>query len=97
MGVAPTLTNCFVFLLAAFPVPSWLFKLWLSKAQPLLGSQKHQPHLLAICRIPYLLRRGFDHMKFMDFTVMAGNKVVYLLWRIGLVKFWRKFVVPTYS
>lgn len=95
VGVAPTLANCLVFLLATFPVPDWLFERWLGKARPLLDNQQHYPNLLAICRIPFLIRRAFDHMKFMDFTVTSGNKIVYLIWKIGLIKFWRKHVIPS--
>lgn len=97
IGVAPTLANCMVFLLAVFPIPDRLFKSWLSKAQPILSTQKHYPNLLAVCRTIFLIRRGVDHIKFIDFSVTAGNKMIYLFWKFGLVKFWRNHVLPRYT
>lgn len=97
MGVVPTMANCLVFLLATFPVPNWLFKLLLRKSEAVRSKQKHRPGFLAICRTLYLIRRGFDHLKFMDFTVVGGSRSCYLLWKIGLVQFWRRYVIPKYA
>ena len=96
VGVAPTFANCFLFLLVAIPLPSWLFERWLKQVKPLLSKQEHYPRLLAVSRSIYLLRRGFDHFKVLDFSVFSGNQSSYFLWKIGLISFWRKYMIPSY-
>ena len=92
VGVAPTLANCLVFILAVFRLPNWLFEYWLDKSQPILSKQKYYPKFLAVCRTVYLVQRGIDHLKFMDFSVFEGNKMTYLLWKSGFVRFWREYI-----
>ena len=96
VGVFPSLANCLVFIMAAMPIPDWVFQRWLKKVQPVLSPQKHHPYLLAVCRAVFLVRRFFDHLKFMDFTVITGNKIVYLAWKVGLVKFWQKHILAKF-
>jgi hypothetical protein len=32
-------------------------------------------------------------MRFMDFSVITG-KVGYVFWRLGIISFWRRFLIP---
>lgn len=97
LGVAPTLANCLVFLMAAVRVPGWLYERWLRKAQPLTKAEKKHGALLLACRAVFFVRRAWDHLRFMDFTVMAGNKLCWLLWKTGAIRLWQKHMVPQYA
>jgi hypothetical protein len=96
VGVAPTLANCLVFILSSVPIPNWLFEKWLDKARPLLSKQQHYPRFLRFCRLIYLFRRAVDHLRFMDFSVLTGT-TGYVLWRLGVIAFWRKHFVPKFK
>jgi radical SAM superfamily enzyme YgiQ (UPF0313 family) len=96
VGVAPTLANCLLFLLSSVPVPNWLFERWLREAKPFRAEQAFYPTLLKICRFVYLVRRAFDHLRFMDFSVLTG-RLGYALWRLGVIGFWRKHFIPKYT
>ena len=41
-------------------------------------------------------KRAFDHLRFMDFSVLPG-KVGYYLWKFGIIGFWRKFILKSYQ
>lgn len=96
VGVAPTLANCLVFILSSVPVPNWLFERWLNKAKPVTTEQPHYPSLLQFCRLIYLARRAFDHLRFMDFCVLTGS-MGYVLWWLGVIEFWQKHLVPKFT
>ena len=43
----------------------------------------------------YLIKRAFDHLRFMDFSVIPG-KTGYVLWKLGVIKFWQRFFLRHY-
>jgi radical SAM superfamily enzyme YgiQ (UPF0313 family) len=96
VGVAPTLANCLVFVLSSVPIPSWLFEKWLGKARPLMSKQEHYPRFLRFCRLIYLFRRAYDHLRFMDFSLLTGW-TGYMMWRSGAIAFWQRHFVPKYK
>ena len=51
---------------------------------------------LKFCRFVYLARRAFEHLRFMDFSVLTG-RLGYALWRLGVITFWRKHFIPKYT
>lgn len=93
---APTLANCLVYMEATGRVPSWLFRFMLRFARPLMAEQVRVPLLNTVCRVAYLVRRGFDHLRHMDFSVMTG-RVGYALWKVGFIRWWRERFVPRYQ
>jgi anaerobic magnesium-protoporphyrin IX monomethyl ester cyclase len=95
VGVAPTLANCLLFILSSVPIPNWLFERWLAKARPLRAEQAFYPTFLKFCRLVYLARRAFDHLRFMDFSVLTGH-LGYTLWQLGIIGFWRRHVIPKF-
>jgi len=96
VGVAPTLANCLLFILSSVQIPNWLFERWLDKARPLRAEQAFYPTFLRFCRLVYLARRAFDHLRFMDFSVLTG-RLGYALWRLGVITFWRKHFIPKFT
>ena len=41
------------------------------------------------------LRRLYDHLRFMDFSVLPG-KLGYYLWKFGIINFWQRFILKRY-
>lgn len=93
MHNAPTLANCLVYLIAAGRVPRFIYSYFLARARPLMEPQPRYPILTRLCRLIYLTKRAFDHLRFMDFSILTGN-TGYVLWRAGVIGFWRRHFVP---
>ena len=90
-----TLGNCIVFALTFWKMPRWLYKILRKKIYPVHTKQTLYPVLFTFVRTLYFAKRAFDHLRFMDFSVLSG-KSGYLLWKIGIIKFWKKFVLKQY-
>lgn len=93
--IAPTLANCLVYLIASFRVPLAVYRFFVARALPLTAPQPHYPRLALVCRLLYLFRRAFDHLRFMDFSVVTG-KTGYYLWKSGFTRFWRRHFVKRF-
>ena len=90
-----TMGNCLVFILTFWKIPRWLYKIFLNKVYPVQTEQKYYPVLFRISRSIYYFKRSFDHIRFMDFSVLPG-KVGYILWKFGIIKFWQHFICKRY-
>jgi hypothetical protein len=44
---------------------------------------------MLLCRLIYLLKKGWDHLRFMDFSIIPGRSG-YWLWKLGVIDFWRR-------
>ncbi len=53
------------------------------------------PRLFYMLHTLYLIKRGCFHLWFMDFSRMPGRAAT-LLWRLGVVGFWHRRVVPRF-
>jgi radical SAM superfamily enzyme YgiQ (UPF0313 family) len=92
----PTLANCMVYLLAIGRVPRWLFEPLARRALPMTAPQPKYRRLLMLLRTLYLTVRGLSHMRFLDFSVITG-RTGYFLWRIGIIDFWNRRMVPRFK
>ena len=90
-----TLGNCLVFVLTFWKMPRGLYKYLRNKIYPVHTKQPRYPILFMFVRTLYYIKRAFDHLRFMDFSVLPG-KPGYFLWRLGIFKFWKKFVLKPY-
>ena len=90
-----TLGNCLVFALTFWKIPQWLYKFLRKKVYPVQTEQSHYPILFWFCRGGYLVKRAFDHLRYMDFTVFLG-KPGYCLWKFGIISFWQRFILKRY-
>ena len=90
-----TLGNCLVFALTFWKMPQWLYKYLRNKVYPVHNKQPRYPILFAFVRTFYYIKRTFDHLRFMDFSVLPG-KPGYFLWKFGVIKFWQRFVLKRY-
>ncbi|MFT5484910.1 MAG: hypothetical protein ACI9GW_003579, partial [Halieaceae bacterium] len=46
-----------------------------------------------LMRATYMIKRGLDHLRHLDFSTIPGY-VGYIAWKVGLVKFWWRHVIP---
>jgi len=93
---APTLANCLLYLIAVIRPPRFLYKALLARAEPAATAQELYPRFFALCRAVYLAKRGLDHVRFMDFSILVGRPG-YWLWRTGFIAFWRRRMVPRFE
>ena len=94
-GYQRTLGNILVFILTFWKLPSWLFKILRKKVQPTQNTQPNYPLFFLFVRTVYYFRRAFDHLRFMDFSVLPG-RTGYFLWKFGIISFWRRFILKRY-
>jgi len=90
-----TMGNVLVFALAAVKIPKWLYKILRKKVYPVQTEQTKYPILFFIARLSYLIKKATDHIRFMDFSVLPG-KPGYWLWKLGIIKFWQRYVLKHY-
>lgn len=87
--IPPRWANLMLYVLACWKPPRPLFDLLLRRVRASLEPQKLYPRLGLVLRTMYLTRRIYDHMRFMDFSIVPGW-TGWIAWRIGLVKLWHK-------
>ena len=95
-GYHRTMGNALVFALTVWKIPRWLYKILRKKIYPAHAKQQYYPILFTLCRAVYYFKRGFDHLRFMDFSFLPG-KPGYFLWKIGIIHLWRRFFLKRYN
>ena len=91
-----TLGNIIVFAITVFKIPKWLFKILINKTYPAHDKQAKYPILFIFILQAHYLKRAFDHLRFMDFSVIPG-KTGYFLWKFKIIKFWQRFIIRSYK
>jgi len=91
-----TLGNILVFALTIWKIPRWLYKILRKRVYPVQDKQPSYPILFWIVRMIYLAKRAFNHLRFMDFSLLPG-KVGHVLWKLGIIGFWQRFLVAHYD
>ena len=94
-AITPTLSNILMFLLPVFRPPAWMYRYLRNRVKTIDDGAGLYPMTLFLVRALYFVRRGFNQIWFLDFSVLPG-KTGYLLSRIGLLRFWRKHIVKHY-
>jgi len=89
----PAIANCLLHLLTFYKPPERLFRYLLTFVRPFKDSPRKHRLLMLTLRFIYLLKKGYDHFRFMDFSIIPG-RTGYLLWKIGLIDFWRRHFNP---
>jgi radical SAM superfamily enzyme YgiQ (UPF0313 family) len=92
LHTTPTLANTMVHLLTFFKPPRWIFEKTLKGAKPFTEKQRMYPISHFLFRLLFLSKRAFDHLRYMDFSVLPG-KIGFLFWKIGLIQFWYKYIL----
>ena len=95
VGFHPTLGNILVFALVIWKIPKWLFSILRNKSYPAHHKQSRYPVSFRAIYIAYLVKRGFGHLRFMDFSI-TGGRATYFLWKFGIIGFWQRFILKRY-
>ena len=95
-GYHRTMGNALVFALTVWKFPKWLYKILRKKIYPVHVKQKKYPIFFTICRSAYYIKRGLDHLRFMDFSFLPG-KPGYYLWKFGIINLWHRFILKHYN
>ena len=90
-----TLGNILVFVLTIWKIPRWLYKILRKKVYPVQDKQPSYPILFWIVRMIYLAKRAFNHLRFMDFSLLPG-RIGHILWKLRIISFWQRFIVKHY-
>ena len=90
-----TLGNILVFALTIWKIPRWLYKILRKRVYPVQDKQPSYPILFWIVRMIYLAKRAFNHLRFMDFSLLPG-KIGRIFWKLGIISFWQRFIVKQY-
>jgi len=85
-----TLGNILVFALTIWKIPRWLYKILRKKVYPVQDKQPSYPILFWIVRMIYLAKRAFNHLRFMDFSLLPG-KIGHIFWKLGIISFWNNY------
>ena len=85
--------NVLMYILAVWRPPRWLFDRWLLHVEASSAEQPRYPVYLFLARALFLVKRGIDHLRFMDFSVLPGI-TGYIAWRIGLISLWWQRFTP---
>lgn len=91
----PTYANCLLMLLSVFRPPRWLFRQLLKPVKAMSRQQPQYRRLLLLVRLLMLSKRQLSHLRFMDFSVVPG-RMAWLMWRLGIVRFWNRHLVPKF-
>jgi len=84
-----TFANCLLLLLTFYKPPQRVFDWLLRFARPISEKPPKHRALMLLCRFIYLLKKGWDHLRFMDFSIIPGRSG-YWLWKLGVIDFWRR-------
>ena len=93
--IPPRMANLVLYILAVCHPPRWLFDLLLKRVKASRTAQPEYPRLGIALRSMYIGKRIFDHLRFMDFSVIPGWGG-YVAWRVGIVRLWNRRVVCHY-
>jgi radical SAM superfamily enzyme YgiQ (UPF0313 family) len=85
--------NILLYLITLWRPPRWLWDRMLRRVEASGTPQKTYPLLGGVMRTLYLAKRVWSHLRFMDFSIVPGY-TGYVFWRLGIVRFWWKYLTP---
>lgn len=92
-NMPPHWGNMLLHLLVVWKPPRWLFDRLLRRVCASSEEQPLYPIRGGLMRAVFLSKRGLDHLRHLDFSTIPGYPG-YIAWKIGLVEFWWKRVIP---
>lgn len=95
-SLRPTFANGVMVLLTLVKPPRFVFDRLLEGVRGVSDEQKLYPLIFFALHTLYVFKRGFSHLRFMDFTRIPG-RTAWLCWKIGLVGFWHRRVIRKFK
>ena len=88
----PSFGNILLYLLVNFPLPRSLYAFLRKYVRPSHEPQREFKVLMLMLRTIFMVKRGLQHLRYMDFTVVTGS-IAFRLWQVGLIGFWQRHMV----
>lgn len=85
---APTIANILIYLMVVIKPHRIIQDILMKYAKPVTQKQRRFPLLMFLVRTAYYIKRGYDHLKILDFSVLQG-KIGFLLYKIGVIRFYQ--------
>jgi anaerobic magnesium-protoporphyrin IX monomethyl ester cyclase len=92
-NIPPRWANLVLYLLVIWRPPRGLFDRLLRRVRSSAEPQPLYPISAGILRAVYMIKRGLDHIRHLDFSTIPGY-AGYVFWKLGLVEFWWRRVIP---
>lgn len=92
-NIPPRWANMVLYLLVIWRPPRWLFDRLLVRVRASADEQPLYPVRGGLLRAVYMIKRGLDHLRHLDFSTIPGY-AGYIAWKLGLVEFWWNRVIP---
>ncbi len=92
-NIPPRWANLLLYMLVVWKPPRWLFDRWLKHVRSSAETQKLYPVRAGLMRAVYMIKRGLDHLRHLDFSTIPGY-AGYVAWKLGLVGFWWRRMIP---
>ncbi len=90
VNIPPRWANLLLYLLTLWRPPRRLFNLLLKPARASGEPQRMHPVLGRILRSLFMMKRGIDHLRHLDFSTIPGYSG-YVVWRTGLLRYsWKR-------
>jgi radical SAM superfamily enzyme YgiQ (UPF0313 family) len=93
VNIPPRWANLVLYLLVVWKPPRWLFDRLLRRVRASSEEQPLYPVRAGLLRAAYMIKRGLDHLRHLDFSTIPGY-AGYIAWKVGLVEFWWRRVIP---
>jgi anaerobic magnesium-protoporphyrin IX monomethyl ester cyclase len=93
--IPPRVANLLLYVLALRRPPRWLFDRLLRRVKASGTPQPEYPRIGMVLRSMYIAKRGLEHLRFMDFSIIPGWSG-YVMWKLGIVGLWRRRFVGKY-
>lgn len=93
VNIPPRWANLLLYLLTLWRPPRWLFNRLLKPVKASGEPQRMYPVLGRILRALFMLKRGVDHLRHLDFSTIPGYSG-YVVWRVGLLRWWWRKRTP---
>ncbi len=87
-----TFGNILLYVLSIWKIPRFAYRFLRKYVRPSHEPQRHFYAVLYVVRSLYLLKRGLEHTRFLDFTQSSGW-FGYFLARRGFIQFWGRHMV----
>src|ERR1700730_8496847 len=90
--IPPRAANLLLYLLTLWRPHRWLFARMPRQLHQSPTPHRLYPRLGLVLRAAYLAKKVFNHLRFMDFSLIPGSSG-YLAHRVGLVSLWQRRMV----
>lgn len=93
--VKPSIANILIYVIDIIKPPRKIFEYLLKFAKPYSEQQRKFPITLSIIKSIYMIKRGWHHIRFFEFSYFPGfiGDIGYYLWKFNILSAWHQHVL----